>query len=110
MTKMSRMRTILLALFAAAFLQAFAASPSWEEVKTPQPPQVERADAEEVVITSRNGYIYVNTTRPVEIKVFSILGQLIRQEKISAGTFRFRLESKGIYIVKAGTVTRRVTI
>ena len=68
------------------------------------------AHGAKVVITSRNGYIYVNTTRPVEIKVFSILGQLIRQEKISAGTFRFRLESKGIYIVKAGTVTRRVTI
>ncbi len=109
-TKMNRMRIVIFAIIAAAAMQLAAARPSWEEVKVPQPPQTERPDADEPVISSHNGYIYVFTSKPVEIKIFSILGQLIKQEKISAGTYRYRIDSKGIYIVKAGTVTRRVTI
>jgi len=107
---MKRVQVILAGLFLAAALQVGAAAPSWERVRDRQPVPTEHVDADDVIVTSHAGYIYVTTSKPIEIKIFSILGQLIKQEKIPAGTFRYRLESKGIYIVKAETVTKKVTI
>lgn len=107
---MRRLHLILSCLIAAVALQAGAAAPSWEKVRERQTFVAERIDPDDVHITSHSGYIYVTTSKPIEIKIFSILGQLIKQERIPAGTFRYRLESKGIYIVKAETITKKVTI
>ncbi len=104
------MRRIILSLFAVvAALSVVAANPSWEEQKQDNPMQ-ERVDSESIEITVRDGYVYVTTTQPITVKIFSILGQLISQENIQAGSFRFRLANRGIYILKAGTITRRITI
>lgn len=58
----------------------------------------------------RDGYVYITAQRPVTVKIFSILGQLISQETVPAGTYRLHLASRGIYILKAGTLTRRITL
>ena len=72
--------------------------------------QTERIDAENPDVRVSEGYVYVTTTRSVTVKVFSILGQLISQETIQPGISRFRLPSRGIYILKVGTLTKRITI
>ncbi|MDE6814361.1 MAG: T9SS type A sorting domain-containing protein, partial [Duncaniella sp.] len=55
--------------------------------------------------------IYVTSQHQVSVKVFTILGQLISQETLPAGTHRLQMSAKGIYILKIGTnITRRVTI
>lgn len=72
--------------------------------------QTERIDAEGPEVIVSEGYVYVSTTRPTTVKVFSILGQLISQETIQPGISRFRLPSRGIYILKVGTLTKRITI
>ena len=55
-------------------------------------------------------YIYIHSDKPITVKLFSILGQLISQETVKAGTHRIHLKSRGIYILRAGTATRRITI
>lgn len=97
----------LLIMFAVS-VSAIATKPSWEE--TQQSVVTERVEQEQVEIYTRDGYVYINTAQPVTVKIFSILGQLISQENVPAGSFRLRLASRGIYILKAGTITRRITI
>ena len=63
-----------------------------------------------VEMTVKEGYVYIGSSRPVTIKVFTILGQLISQESLSAGTHRLRMTTRGVYILKVGSLTRRVTI
>ena len=106
---MSIRKFITALTIAVATLTATATTPAWEEQKQDDTPQ-ERMENEPIDITTRDGYVYISTPRAVTVKIFSILGQLISQEKIQAGTFRLRIANRGIYILKAGTITRRITI
>lgn len=98
---------ILLIIMLCLYCVANAAS-AWE--RTDEKIQTERVETEEPDIRVREGYVYVTTSRVVNVKVFSILGQLISQETIQPGISRFRLPSRGIYILKIGTLTKRITI
>lgn len=92
---------------------ASSASPRWESVDTPVEMEVisdQKSDENVVEMTVKEGYVYIGTTRPVTVKVFTILGQLISQESLTAGTHRLRMTTRGVYILKVGTSTRRVTI
>lgn len=88
-----------------------AAAPRWESVTAPtRPASEQRIGAEGADLEVREGSIYVWATKPVTVKVFTILGQLISQESLGQGVHRLNLGAKGIYIVKIGASTRRVTI
>ena len=63
-----------------------------------------------VEVSVRGLSIYVTASRPVQVKVFTILGQLIVQQNIAAGTTRLSVSARGIYILKAGDATCRVTV
>lgn len=94
-------------------LTVSGASPRWENVSTPvsSMSQVEqKIDDNGVEVAVNDGYIYIGTTRPVTVKVFTILGQLISQESLATGTHRLRMTARGVYILKIGPTTRRVTI
>lgn len=101
----------LIAMLAAAFIIA-AQSPVWEEVNTSSAPNVgltlETEQQTEIIV--KNGEIYIQTAKPVTVKLFSILGQLISQKELAPGLHKLRFNSKGIYILRAGTQTRRVTL
>lgn len=87
------------------------AAPRWEPVVTETVADLDSAsDPDRIEVEIRDGYIYVATSRPVSVKVLSILGQLISQQNIPAGTSRLRISARGIYILKIGTITKRVTI
>ncbi len=101
--------SLLLALGAA--LLAGAATPSWEVAKSPDQIELaDRAESEQIEIRVKDRYVYVTTNEELTVKVYSILGQLISTQTIQPGTYRLQLPSRGIYILKAGTVTRRITI
>ena len=94
-------------------LTASSAAPRWESVDTPVSvlTQIEqRVEDNGVDMAVSDGYIYIGTSRPVTVKVFTILGQLISQESLTAGTHRLRMTARGVYILKIGPATRRVTI
>lgn len=91
----------------------------WEEINdtalisTMPPPDVDikRPPQEDgVQIFVRNNYIYVVTDHEIPVRVFSILGDLIGEGKLHHGVYRMPIKARGIYIVKAGTSTLRVTL
>lgn len=100
-------------MVAMAASAAFAAR-NWEEVNNP-PAAVHRQDKvsveqDEVDILVYEGSVYITSGKPVQVKVFTILGQIISSETVPAGTHRLKLNSRGIYILRIGTQTRRITI
>ncbi len=105
-------RFIVIMLLALAVAVAEGATQRWERVDTPVRVLLEgqRADDEAVEVAVSEGYVYVEVQAREEVRVFTILGQLISQESLQPGTYRFHLASRGIYILKIGTITRRVTI
>lgn len=86
-----------------------SAQKNWEEMESGRV-VAERMEGDQLEITVREGYIYITTARPVTVKIFSILGQLISQTTIQPGTWRTHISARGIYILKAGTLTKRITI
>ena len=80
----------------------------------PAPPQTtDRYDGDEserIEVTVKDGYIYVTSPRAVTLSLYSILGQLIARESVQAGTTRIKAPARGVYILKAGSATRRVTV
>lgn len=111
---MRKMRTYLLSamlLFAVSMPVYMSAAPrSWETIKS------ERPDAKSVVrytdleIKSASGVIIVNANKPVQIKVFTILGRLVNSETLPAGRSQLQLPTHGIYIVKVGDLTCKVAV
>lgn len=106
-----RIRLISLLLIAAAVLMPVSAAapaqtPRWESVETVI---AELAD-DALDVTVRDHYVYIYTPASVNVKLFTILGQLVNQANVPPGTSRLKLNTRGIYILKAGTVTRRITI
>lgn len=65
---------------------------------------------DKIEVTVKNGYVYVYTSHAVAVQLYSILGQLITQHQAQPGTTRVKAPAKGVYILKVGTVTRRVTV
>lgn len=86
--------------------QAAAVPVRWEQV------EVMETDPgnDYVAVAVRDNAIYVTVAAPTQVKLFTILGQPVSQATLQAGTTRLRVAAKGIYILKAGSVTRRITI
>lgn len=106
---MRQLIAILIVVFTS--MLAGGAVPRWESVDVPGNIFAEqRIDSETVEVAVRDSVIYVMTQKPVSVKVFTILGQLVTQDNLPAGVHRLPMKTKGIYILKIGTATRRVTI
>lgn len=109
------MRTLLLSLLllvTAVALPVAAqapAAPRWEVVDR-LAAAVEEPQNDHVEVIVRDGAIYVSVPHPAQVKLFTILGQTVAQASIPAGTARIRPRGRGIYILKAGSFTCRVTI
>lgn len=83
----------------------------WELVR-PEKVVEARVVAKDVEIEVRalNGSIYVTTAHQVQIKVFTILGQLVSQETLPAGTSQLNIGTHGVFIIKAGDFTCKVAL
>lgn len=109
-------RFIVILLVALTVMVAEGATRRWERIDTPAGLSFEYRHSDDenedvdVAVAVSDGYIYLVSQEPVEVRVFTILGQLLSQEKLGAGVHRFHIKSRGIYILKIGSMTRRVTI
>lgn len=63
-----------------------------------------------VEIFQRNGAIIIRTQKTIQVRVFTILGQLVSQATLQPGTSELRLNSRGIYMVKVGNITQKVAL
>ncbi len=103
---------MLVCSYAAAMSQTPGRAPQWDvvSVSDTQPSSSGQASPELEIEVRDEGVVLISTDRPANIKVFSILGQLITQKNVAAGTVRLRMGARGIYILKAGTTTRRISL
>lgn len=100
---------LLLSVMPGTWSSVQSAAPQWEAVQLASA-GAPASDHDKVEVAVRDGYIYVYAPRAVEVKVMSIVGQLISEKNLPAGVSRLRIAARGIYILKAGDVTLRVTV
>ena len=72
--------------------------------------QVVELSADDVSVTVDDGYIVITLPRQAQVKIFTILGQPVMTTNLGAGTSRLRLPARGSYILKIGTITKRITL
>lgn len=71
---------------------------------------VDPATSDGIEIGVTGSAIIVRTPERVEVKVFTILGQLVSQATLNAGTSELKISSRGIYIVKIGDITQKIAL
>lgn len=106
------------ALLAIAVLTCGATSPQpprmWENVgqagQTSSSAQNIAEEPSPEISVGPDGAVYISLPRRMTVELFTILGQPVSRETLNAGTYRLRLRSRGIYILRAAGMTRRITI
>ncbi|MDE6134550.1 MAG: T9SS type A sorting domain-containing protein [Muribaculaceae bacterium] len=105
---------VIWAAAAICAVNAHAASPQpqWEIIALVEADATSAGEASSphIDISVRNGKIDINVDRHCQIEIFTILGQLVTKKKVSPGTVRLTLDARGVYILKAGTTTRRINL
>lgn len=98
----------ILVLLAGVSLATMAAPAElrWE----PAAVEADAAAHEEPRAYARGMYVHVELPERTQVKVVTILGQPVAQARLEAGAWRMRMPSRGIYILRAGTHTCRITI
>ena len=81
----------------------------WEPVRTDVSGLSSVARDNDVEIRVSPGHVVVIAAQSVQIKVFTILGQVVSSESLPAGTSRLPL-SHGVYIVKVGDLTCKIAV
>lgn len=110
MKTLARNIMLSLALLLPAAGMAASAPKGWERLQT------ERQDTRQIVketdieIRTARGVITVTTNHAVQIKIVSILGQTVTSETLQPGTYQFTVRAHGLYIVKAGDLTCKVSL
>lgn len=105
---------MLAAVFSASaqhYTSHVSQKPTWEIVQViEEAPDQPSSDIKLEAESSEGGTVLISVDQATTIKVYSILGQLITQKQVNAGTVRLRIAARGIYILKAGSATRRISL
>ncbi|MBD5200896.1 MAG: hypothetical protein HDS70_04480 [Bacteroidales bacterium] len=99
---------VMTLLMTPASLQA--AGRAWEQQKSERQDAHTAAKWNEVEIKTVRGAIIVNTNVKVQIKIFTILGQIVSSETLSPGTWQLQMPAHGVYIVKTADATCKVAV
>ncbi len=106
--RLCRLVAVVMASMAVMMpLSSFAKG--WEPVRTDVSGLNSVARDNDVEIRVSPGHVVVVASQAVQIKVFTILGQVVSSETIPAGTSRLPL-SHGVYIVKVGDLTCKIAV
>ncbi len=105
-------RLSLVIMFAAGLtFGSFAAPKYWEPVRAEHVNAAKSVMRDvEFEIRTASGQVIVQSNHTVQIKVFTILGRLINNETLPAGSYRFQLPAHGVYIVKIGDQTCKIAV
>ena len=103
--------TILVAAIALPWGDAVAQMQWRETTLTARVPSLnDPLFSDGVEIYGINGSIIVRTPHKVQVRVFTILGQMVSQAVLNAGTSELKINARGIYIVKIGNITQKVAL
>lgn len=108
---MRKLIVILTLVLSLACSSMASAKVQWREIsKEPQGHCLtDSRTSDGVEIYQRSGVLTIKTQRTIQVKVFTILGQLVSQATLYPGTSELRL-NRGIYMVKVGNITQKVAI
>lgn len=88
-----------------------SAAKGWESVRSERLSEAKVVSrTSDVEVRSQRGVILISTSRPVQVKVFSILGQLVSHETVPVGVSQLVLNTHGLFIVKIGDMTCKVAL
>lgn len=105
-----------IAALALLFIAAVAASPSyaaqgkWEQIKSERSDTRTIAKDSDTEIKIAKGVVVVNTTKQVQVKIYTILGQLISRETLPPGMSQISILPHGVYIIKIGDLTCKAAL
>lgn len=108
--RIARILLIVTALAAVVVPADAGAASLWEFASQLSARDIERVDDTGMDIAVRDGVVTLTLSRPTQVRVLTILGQPLSQETLQAGVHRLRLSARGIYILRVGSVTRRITV
>lgn len=100
---------LLIALALTASASPVAAK-GWETLKIEKAQAQRVASTSEIEIKAVRGVIYINTSKSVNIKIFTILGSRIADDTLAPGSYQFLVPTHGVYIIKAGDLTCKVAV
>ncbi|MDE5871552.1 MAG: T9SS type A sorting domain-containing protein [Muribaculaceae bacterium] len=109
MIRRLRVLTTIALLLVAVAVPSLSYSKGWEAVRADVSGLNSVAHDNDVEIRVSPGHVVVVASQPVQIKVFTILGQVVSSETLPAGTSRLPL-SHGVYIVKVGDLTCKIAV
>lgn len=101
---LSLVMTLILAIAASTPVEA---AQIWEPMATAS---AQTDDAPAIELSVRGGEIVMTLQRKLTVEVFTILGQPVSRETLQPGAYRLKLRTRGIFILRAGGLTRRITI
>ena len=102
--------SLLIAVVALVASPVSAYAKGWEQLKVEKSESRHVASDAELQIRAAGGVIYLTTYKPVNIKIFTILGSQIANDNLSAGSYQFAVPAHGVYIIKAGDLTCKVAV
>lgn len=109
---MSRLlcKAVVAAVIGVAAISAIPSSAKgWEQVRTDVSALNSVARDNDVEIKVSPGHVVVVTSQPIQIKIFTILGQVVCSDSLQPGVSRLPL-SHGVYIVKVGDLTCKIAV
>lgn len=68
------------------------------------------SDVKGIEIDVSDGNIWIASPEPATVKVYSILGDLVLSIKVEQGLTSIPINKKGIYLVNANSVIKRVVL
>ncbi len=91
---------------------ATAQQPKWQhtDIVVSEPSLNDPAEDGGIAIYSQDQAIIIKTERRIEVRVFTILGQLVSQGEVAPGCSILNINSRGIYIVKIDNITQKVVL
>lgn len=101
---------LLTCLLLAVVSVAAVAAPSWEKIASGSSEIIENVNSEKIDVRVVDGNIILSINNAAQVKVFTILGQLVAQQQLEPGIWSLSIPARGIYILKVGSATRRITI
>lgn len=110
------MKRRLRSLIAVILFLCAVASPAVAYAKGWEPLRSQRSDVRkiggdtELEIKATRGVIVIETSRPVTVKIFSILGSVIAHDTLQPGVYQFLVPTHGVYIIKAGDLTFKLAL
>lgn len=107
----SRFSKILISLLLCTTTFLAVADKNWQSVNPEKIAEAKIvASGNKIEVRTQNGAIIVSTNAPTQIKVYTILGQLVSQENLPAGVSRLHIGTHGVFIVKVGGLTCKVAL